>query len=319
MLSCWQEQPSNRPTFSALKETLENMLLQTCGREYFSFKIDRSKQYYNVPCSDEATITEVASGSQTIDTGEITELLRKEGNMLESVVLGPDILPHGETPNSFITIQNKAKSVPENFEGGTYCHEGEDDSGIVQTKPGTNETSPEVSENQITVKENVKISISDNTQISFIAEETIKVVPSSGIRNAGHPCNGVEQEFDSDVSPCEPIKLRTRFAFKEGRCDSPDEKDYEADDSSLSEISPSAENRDSFSSNNGEEVFSFPEKTRRPRRYPKEKHPRFKTILAQKVPARMACRQESNMTDSGISTSSYTDMLADIEILDTRL
>ena len=160
-----------------------------------------------------------------------------------------------------------------------------------------------------------------NTKDAIPVDDIFQMNYVSTVENGNCGCTQTDQDIDSDISPCEPVTQCTRFGFRDVRCILPNDEDYEADDSSLSENSPSVENRDSFSSCNDEEnqVFSFPGKSRRQRRYPKEKHPRFKNLLMRKDECRLACRQESNMTDSGISTSSYTDLFPDIETLETHL
>ena len=46
MLHCWNEIPTQRPTFTELREHLEKIVEQ--GDRYFTFEIDESKAYYNV-------------------------------------------------------------------------------------------------------------------------------------------------------------------------------------------------------------------------------------------------------------------------------
>lgn len=46
MMYCWQEDPLQRPTFTELREHLEDIMTQ--GSRYFSFDIDEKNVYYNV-------------------------------------------------------------------------------------------------------------------------------------------------------------------------------------------------------------------------------------------------------------------------------
>ena len=45
MLHCWNEDPLQRPTFTELREHLEEIISQ--GDRYFSFEIDEENTYYN--------------------------------------------------------------------------------------------------------------------------------------------------------------------------------------------------------------------------------------------------------------------------------
>ena len=64
MMKCWQEEPSKRPTFTELREELENTISD--GDLYCSLEVDESCNYYSTPSfnslpreeEDEATIIE---------------------------------------------------------------------------------------------------------------------------------------------------------------------------------------------------------------------------------------------------------------------
>ena len=47
MLRCWQEQPSERPTFTEIREDLEVIMSQ--GEMYVTFDIDEDSNYFRVP------------------------------------------------------------------------------------------------------------------------------------------------------------------------------------------------------------------------------------------------------------------------------
>ncbi|XP_021367011.1 mitogen-activated protein kinase kinase kinase 12-like [Mizuhopecten yessoensis] len=51
MLSCWNELPKARPSFTDLKSTLDGMLENECGVDYLSMDIDNSQCYYTVTCT----------------------------------------------------------------------------------------------------------------------------------------------------------------------------------------------------------------------------------------------------------------------------
>ena len=64
MMKCWQEEPSKRPTFTELREELENTISD--GDLYCSLEVDESCNYYSTPSfnslpreeEDEAAIIE---------------------------------------------------------------------------------------------------------------------------------------------------------------------------------------------------------------------------------------------------------------------
>ena len=52
MLRCWQEHPSDRPTFSEIREDLEEIMSQ--GETYITFDIDEDSSYYRTPSFNSA-------------------------------------------------------------------------------------------------------------------------------------------------------------------------------------------------------------------------------------------------------------------------
>lgn len=48
MLSCWNEQPLKRPTFTELRARFDSMLLADRNEEYIDLRIDHSKLYYQL-------------------------------------------------------------------------------------------------------------------------------------------------------------------------------------------------------------------------------------------------------------------------------
>ena len=50
MLKCWQEQPSERLTFTEIREDLEVIMSQ--GEMYVTFDIDEDSNYFLVPSFD---------------------------------------------------------------------------------------------------------------------------------------------------------------------------------------------------------------------------------------------------------------------------
>ena len=53
MLRCWQEHPSDRPTFLEIREGLEEIMSQ--GETYITFDIDENSNYYQTPSFNSAT------------------------------------------------------------------------------------------------------------------------------------------------------------------------------------------------------------------------------------------------------------------------
>ena len=52
MLRCWQEHPSDRPTFLEIREGLEEIMSQ--GETYITFDIDENSNYYQTPSFNSA-------------------------------------------------------------------------------------------------------------------------------------------------------------------------------------------------------------------------------------------------------------------------
>ena len=128
---------------------------------------------------------------------------------------------------------------------------------------------------------------------------------AQSIRKYNDQVNRNITTYESETeSPIEKSTQSTHFGFEAISIFEVDDCDYEADDSSLSETSPYRDcPRVSLSSSNEEdEVFKFPNQMPT-KRYPKEKHPRFKNRLVHKT----TYRQPSSLTDSGISTTSYSE------------
>jgi hypothetical protein len=128
---------------------------------------------------------------------------------------------------------------------------------------------------------------------------------AQSIRKYNDQVNRNITTYESETeSPIEKSTQSIHFGFEAISIFEVDDCDYEADDSSLSETSPYRDcPRVSLSSSNEEdEVFKFPNQMPT-RRYPKEKHPRFKNRLVHKT----THRQPSSLTDSGISTTSYSE------------
>ena len=70
MLHCWNEDPLQRPTFTELREHLEDIMSQ--GERYFSFEIDEGNTYYNA-----ASFKSCSSGNDEADGQIDAELMMK--------------------------------------------------------------------------------------------------------------------------------------------------------------------------------------------------------------------------------------------------
>ena len=73
MLRCWQEHPSDRPTFLEIREDLEEIMSQ--GETYITFDIDEDSNYYRTPSfnsaqreqeEDDAIADEITSESNIV-------------------------------------------------------------------------------------------------------------------------------------------------------------------------------------------------------------------------------------------------------------
>ena len=53
MLRCWQEHPSDRPTFLKIREELEEIMSQ--GEMYITFHIDEDSNYFLAPSFNSAS------------------------------------------------------------------------------------------------------------------------------------------------------------------------------------------------------------------------------------------------------------------------
>lgn len=56
MRACWREVPSERPTFSKLRQLIQELLVDSSGAQYLDMTVDTNKDYYNCP-SDESDLT----------------------------------------------------------------------------------------------------------------------------------------------------------------------------------------------------------------------------------------------------------------------
>ena len=73
MLRCWQEHPSDRPTFLEIREDLEEIMSQ--GETYITFDIDEDSNYYRTSSfnsapreqeEDDAIADEITSESNIV-------------------------------------------------------------------------------------------------------------------------------------------------------------------------------------------------------------------------------------------------------------
>ena len=64
MLRCWQEHPSDRPTFLEIQEHLEEIMCQE--ETYITFDIDEDSNYYQTP-SFNAIADEITSGPNIVN------------------------------------------------------------------------------------------------------------------------------------------------------------------------------------------------------------------------------------------------------------
>ena len=309
MMSCWERCPQNRPNFTTLKEIMESLILESCGVEYISFMIDQSKYYYNVPGSDEievanpAPLNETDENSETVVDNHVS-LTGTDGNFETSVVDNPVSLTgvDGNTetvvdnPVSLTGTGDNSETVVDNHVSLTGTG---DNSETVVDNPvsltGTGDNSMTVLANHVILTGEVKQNYS-----------TLNIDNSAqSIRKYNDQVNRNITTYESETeSPIEKSTQSIHFGFEAISIFEVDDCDYEADDSSLSETSPYRDcPRVSLSSSNEEdEVFKFPNQMPT-RRYPKEKHPRFKNRLVHKT----THRQPSSLTDSGISTTSYSE------------
>ena len=292
MMSCWERCPQNRPNFTTLKEIMESLILESCGVEYISFMIDQSKYYYNVPGSDEievanpAPLNETDENSETVVDNHVS-LTGTDGNSETSVV---------DNPVSLTGVDGNTETVVDNHVSLTGTG---DNSETVVDNPvsltGTGDNSMTVLANHVILTGEVKQNYS-----------TLNIDNSAqSIRKYNDQVNRNITTYESETeSPIEKSTQSIHFGFEAISIFEVDDCDYEADDSSLSETSPYRDcPRVSLSSSNEEdEVFKFPNQMPT-RRYPKEKHPRFKNRLVHKT----THRQPSSLTDSGISTTSYSE------------
>lgn len=282
---CWEQFPVNRPTFSALKEMLESMMLDSCGVEYFNFGINKSKYYQN------------------IENDEIVVNVLVENNVIES------------NSSGLLNEESERQQNASTDDMTDYGEKSKDNTEVLELENTTDRFSSTGNENEVSVN-------SFNEGNGSISEDKmcLQSIDKYSIENQLKSLNsdvGTDQrdnilsayERKSDLT-MEANTKSTWFGLEVIKSLESDEYDYEADDSSLSETSPSTGCKQVFfsSSNEEDEILNFP-KLFSAKRYPKEKHPRFKTKLTQKSIHQRARRQLSNVTDSGISTSSYSESL----------
>ena len=81
MLHCWNEDPLERPTFTALRDHLDLIMSQSA--DYFSFDIDQENTYYNVASfnsisSDDEDLLEVFESESAPKIRSVEELKQEK-------------------------------------------------------------------------------------------------------------------------------------------------------------------------------------------------------------------------------------------------
>ena len=59
MKACWEELPSKRPTFTALRDIIDHMMQELSPSQYLTFEVDESREYYMSPSEGTSTECEV--------------------------------------------------------------------------------------------------------------------------------------------------------------------------------------------------------------------------------------------------------------------
>ena len=101
MLHCWNEDPLERPTFTALRDHLDQIMSQSA--DYLSFDIDQENTYYNVASfnsipSDDEDLLEVFESESVPKIRSVEELKQDKLKDLQ-----------GSSPSPFLS--NDKKSV----------------------------------------------------------------------------------------------------------------------------------------------------------------------------------------------------------------
>ncbi|XP_052058622.1 uncharacterized protein LOC127698929 [Mytilus californianus] len=282
MMLCWEQFPSCRPTFSALKEMLESMMLDSCGVEYFHFGINESKYYQNIVENDEILV---------------------ENNVIESKSSGP------------LNDKSERQQTVSTDDITDYGERSKDNTEVLEYTANNFSCFSAGNENDVTVN-----SFKEGRGIISEQKMCLQSIDKNPIENQLKSLNsevGTDQRdnikaaYESEPgSTMETNTKSTWFGLEVITSLESDDYDYEADDSSLSETSPSTGCKHVFlsSSNEEDKIFNFPEHFSAKRNL-QEKRPRFKNRLTQKSIHQRTRRQLSNVTDSGISTSSYSESL----------
>ena len=333
MMSCWKKFPCDRPSFTTLKSTLDDMLLETCGIEYFNFGFDNTKYYYNMAGTDETT--ELPSLKCNEEENERSE---KDQDISVSADMEFTISPKTETAVTFADIvkcvsvrresstESDDKKKPHNKEvvlgvhlnvdnetndrfsvngqtedisrvNGTFVEQDIMKRSEIQNSSCSFSLSKECSENSVTKASKIN---TDNIPLSVETQKNSfdKVIENNDM-NGSFIVTVYESESDSTTG----TQIKCNYL---GRDVITSDGEYEADDSSLTETSPSSSSlRFSVSSSNDDdEVFRFPNQSSY-KKYPQEKHPRFKNSLSHKdVVFQTFSKKQRTSRDSGISSFS---------------
>ncbi|CAC5412151.1 unnamed protein product [Mytilus coruscus] len=282
MMLCWKQFPSCRPTFSELKEMLESMMLDSCGVEYFHFGINESKYYQNIVENDEILV------ENNVIESTSSRLLNDKSERQQNVPTD-DITDYGERSKDITEV---LEYTANNF--SCFVTGNENDVTVNSFKEGRGI----ISEQKMCLQ-----SINKNP-----IENQLKSLNSEVGTDQRY---NIKSPYESEPgSTTETNTKSTWFGLEVITSLESDDYDYEADDSSLSETSPSTGCKHVFlsSSNEEDKIFNFPEHFSAKRNL-QEKHPRFKSRVTQKSIHQRTRRQLSNVTDSGISTSSYSESL----------
>lgn len=84
MLQCWEELPDKRPSFTNLRDILDDMLEETSGVEYLHFRLDDNKNYYHVEAEDSEENENIETDDA--DSCDMTADDRFENETSESVI-----------------------------------------------------------------------------------------------------------------------------------------------------------------------------------------------------------------------------------------
>lgn len=120
MLHCWNEDPLERPNFTALREHLDQIMSQSA--DYLSFDIDQENTYYNVASfrsvpSDDEDILEIFENDENAPKIMSPEELKAEKNLKQNTNVTNNDIKKDDTLDKKIIETSTPPSIKRQLNG----------------------------------------------------------------------------------------------------------------------------------------------------------------------------------------------------------